>query len=108
MACSGASLLPAIRISAFILIQDAIAMTLATSQILAPKTIQKAISQLDLPGTSLQNLFGWGLGGSNVARQGGRNFAYDIFNVTRRVATGRVPAGTLAVTKPQAVGTRQA
>ena len=70
-------------------------MTLATSQILAPKTIQKAISQLDLPGTSLQNLFGWGLGGSNVARQGGRNFAYDIFNVTRRVATGRVPAGTL-------------
>ena len=83
-------------------------MTLTTSQILAPKTIQKAISQLDLPGTSLQNLFGWGLGGSNVARQGGRNFSYDIFNLTRRVATGRVPAAALAVTKPQAVGTRQA
>jgi len=83
-------------------------MTLATSQILAPKTIEKAISQLELPGTSLQTLFGWGLGGKNVARHGGRNFSYDIFNVTRRVATGRVPAQTLAVARPQPVGTQQA
>jgi hypothetical protein len=83
-------------------------MTLATSQILAPKTIEKAISQLALPGTSLSTLFGWGLGGSNVARHGGRNFSYDIFNVTRKVATGRVPAQSLGVTKPQAVSTRPA
>jgi hypothetical protein len=83
-------------------------MTYATSQLLAPKTIQKAISQLELPGTSLQTLMGWGLGGSNVARHGGRNFSYDIFNVTRKVATGRVPQQTLATTKPQAVGMRQA
>src|SRR3954469_17212180 len=83
-------------------------MTLATSQILAPKTIQKAISQLELPGTSLQTLFGWGLGGTNVARQGGRMFSYDIFNVTRKVATGRVPAQALAVTKPQSVGGKTA
>lgn len=83
-------------------------MTYATSQLLAPKTIQKAISQLELPGTSLQTLFGWGLGGTNVARQGGRNFSYDIFNVTRKVASGRVPAQSLAVTKPQAVSTVQA
>ena len=47
------------------------------------------------PGTSLQTLFGWGIGGTNVARHGGRNFAYDIFNVTRKVATGRVPAAAL-------------
>src|SRR5436190_16652636 len=80
-------------------------MTLATSQILAPKTIEKAISQLELPGTSLQTLFGWGIGGTNVARHGGRNFSYDVFNVTRKVATGRVPAQTLAVAKPQAVRT---
>ena len=39
-------------------------MTLSTAQLLAPQTIRKAISQLDLPGTSLQNLFGWGLGGA--------------------------------------------
>jgi len=83
-------------------------MTYATSQLLAPKTIQKAISQLELPGTSLQNLFGWGLGGTNVARQGGRNFTYDIFNVTRKVATGRVPAKELAITKPQSVGSKTA
>jgi hypothetical protein len=83
-------------------------MTYATSQLLAPKTIQKAISQLELPGTSLQNLLGWGLGGTNVARHGGRNFSYDIFNTTRKVATGRVPAQSLATTRPQAVGTRQA
>jgi hypothetical protein len=79
-------------------------MTVATSQLLAPKTIQKAISQLDLPGTSLQTLFGWGLGGSNVASQGGRNFSYDVFNIARSIATGRVPMQTLAVTKPQSVG----
>src|SRR5262249_24455404 len=76
-------------------------MTLATSQILAPKTIEKAISQLELPGTSLQSLLGWGIGGTNVARQGGRNFSYDVFNVTRKVATGRVPAQAMAVAKPQ-------
>jgi hypothetical protein len=83
-------------------------MTLATSQILAPKTIQKAISQLELPGTSLQTLLGWGLGGTNVARHGGRNFHYDIFNVTRKVATGRAPAQSLSVTRPQAVGSNSA
>jgi hypothetical protein len=83
-------------------------MTYATSQLLAPKTIQKAISQLELPGTSLQTLLGWGIGGSNVARHGGRNFSYDIFNVTRKVATGRVPQQALAVAKPQAIGNRSA
>lgn len=78
-------------------------MSLSTAQLLAPQTIRKAISQLDLPGTSLQTLFGWGLGGSNVARQAGRNFSYDIFNITRKVATGRVPAQTMSTTKPQAL-----
>ena len=83
-------------------------MTLALSQILAPKTIQKAISQIELPGTSLQNLFGWGISGTNVARHGGRSFQYDIFNITRKVATGRVPAESLAVTKPQKVASTPA
>jgi hypothetical protein len=77
-------------------------MSLATSDLLAPQTIRKAISQLELPGTSLQNLFGWGLGGTNVIRQSGRSFAYDIFNTTRTVATGRVPADPSHRTKPQA------
>ena len=78
-------------------------MTLSTAQLLAPQTIRKAISQLDLPGTSLQNLFGWGLGGGNTVRQAGRNFSYDIFNVSRQVATARVPAQAMARTAPQSV-----
>ena len=78
-------------------------MTLSTAQLLAPQTIRKAISQLDLPGTSLQTLFGWGLGGTNVARQSGRNFAYDVFNITRKVASGRVPGNTSHRTKAQSV-----
>jgi Phage major capsid protein E len=78
-------------------------MTLSTAQLLAPKTIRQAISQLELPGTSLQTLFGWGLGGTNVARQAGRSFSYDVFNVTRKVATGRAPAEALSITKAQAV-----
>src|SRR5262245_22651998 len=78
-------------------------MSLSTAQLLAPQTIRKAISQLELPGTSLQNLFGWGLSGGNTARQAGRNFAYDIFNVSRQVATARVPAQAMARTAPQAV-----
>lgn len=78
-------------------------MTLSTAQLLAPQTIRKAISQLDLPGTSLQTLFGWGLGGDNVTRQAGRNFSYDIFNITRQLATGRNPGQAMSTTKAQSV-----
>ena len=38
-----------------------------------------------------------------MTRQSGRNFSYDIFNITRKVATGRVPAQALSTTKPQGV-----
>jgi hypothetical protein len=50
-------------------------MGVPTAQVLAPKTILKAVSQLELPGTSLQRLFGWGLGGKNIDRQSGRSFS---------------------------------
>ncbi|MDX1944348.1 MAG: major capsid protein [Pirellulaceae bacterium] len=80
-------------------------MSASTAQLLAPQTIRKAISQIDLPGTSLQNLFGWGLGGTNVVRQAGRHFSYDIFNLTRSVATARVPGQASNRTKAQKVGT---
>ena len=79
-------------------------MSLSTAQLLAPQTIRKAISQLDLPGTSLSTLFGWGLGGSNVTRQSGRNFSYDVFNDTRKLASGRVPGQSTGKTRPQSVG----
>lgn len=80
-------------------------MSNSTQTLLAPKTIQQAISQLALPGTALQNLFGWGLGGSNRARQSGRNFSYDIFDHTRKVATARVPGQAASRQKPQKVAT---
>lgn len=76
-------------------------MTVPTAQVLAPKTILKAVSQLELPGTSLQRLFGWGLGGQNVARQTGRNFSYDIVRATQSIAVGRAPAQSASRQAPQ-------
>jgi len=73
-------------------------------QVLAPKTILKAISQIEMPGTTLQNLFGWGLSGTNRAQQSGRSFAYDIFDNTQTIATGRVPAQPASRQAPQSVG----
>ena len=66
-------------------------MGVSTQQILAPKTILHAVSQMALPGTTLQRLFGWGISGGNTERVSGRNFAYDILDNSRRVATARVP-----------------
>jgi hypothetical protein len=80
-------------------------MSLSTAQLLAPQTIRKAISQLDLPGTSLQSLMGWGLGGTNFTRQSGRNFSYDVFDHSRKVASGRVPGQASSRTKAQKVAT---
>lgn len=80
-------------------------MGTSAATLLAPKTIYKAISQLDLPGTTLQSLFGWKLGGRNIRRLSGRHFSYDIFNHTRSVATGRVPGQVASRTRPQRVGT---
>jgi len=40
-------------------------MGLSVSQVLAPKTIFKAVQQLNLPGTTLQRLFGWHFSGTN-------------------------------------------
>ena len=82
-------------------------MSLSTAQVLAPKTILKAISQLDLPGTALQKLMGWGLSGGNVRRQSGRNYSWDIFNNSRKIATGRDKAQTANRQKAQGVSAQQ-
>src|SRR5690606_17285400 len=58
---------------------------------LAPQTIFSAISQMQLSGATLQRLFGWGFAGENRQRISGRNFSYDIFDNTRKIATARVP-----------------
>lgn len=79
-------------------------MGVSTQQILAPKTILQAVTQMALPGTTLQRLFGWGFGGTNIDRQSGRNFSYDIFDATRRIASGRVPGQVSSRQQPQKVG----
>lgn len=78
-------------------------MSQSTATVLAPKTILHAIAQMDLPGTSLQNLFGWGFQGSNRAQQSGRHFAYDVLTHTRTIATARVPGQSASRQKPQKV-----
>lgn len=78
-------------------------MSQSTATVLAPKTILHAIAQMDLPGTTLQNLFGWGLRGTNRVAQSGRNFSYDIMSPTRNVATARVPGQAASRQKPQSV-----
>jgi hypothetical protein len=66
-------------------------MSLSIAQVLAPKTILKAVQQLNLPGTSLQRLFGWHFQGTNKIQQSGRSFAYDVVPGTRSIATARSP-----------------
>lgn len=79
-------------------------MPRSIQQVLAPKTVLKAIAQIDLPGTTLSRLFGWHLAGTNKTRQSGRNFSWDIFDNTRSIATGRVPAQAAGRTSAQKVG----
>jgi hypothetical protein len=82
-------------------------MPVSTQHILASQTILQVVAQMNLTGTTLQRLFGWGFGGTNVARQSGRTFSYDIFDNTRRVATARVPGQSSGRQSPQKIGTVQ-
>lgn len=80
-------------------------MGLSVSQVLAPKTIVKAVLQLNLPGTTLQRLFGWHFAGSNKVQQSGRNFSFDIIPTTRQLATARNPGQAANRQEPQGVQT---
>lgn len=95
-------------------------------QILSPIVIRKAISQLAVPGTVLSQEFGWNVtNGPNPGalfsegntQEGGvvqprgnfddsdiRESSYDIFNHTRKIATGRSPGVESKYRKPQRVG----
>lgn len=93
-------------------------------QILSPQVILERISRIQLPGTSLSQLFGWnvgagpvngammkgndaegfGGGGGNTRDHAGRTGQYDIFDNTRRIATASVPGTASTIVEPQVVG----
>lgn len=86
----------------------------SVSDLLSNLQILGEISTIDLPGTSLQRLFGWNITSfatpnveGNVQDSALRTGQYDIFDVTRRVATGRTPGAAMSVQKPQRVGFTQ-
>lgn len=86
----------------------------AVNDLLSNLQILGEISTLDLPGTSLQRLFGWNIASfatpnvtGNVEDSPLRTGQYDIFDVTRRVATGSVPGTAMTTRKPQKVGQTQ-
>lgn len=90
-------------------------MALSLPDLLRPNPINKVKSRLEVTDTVLQNMFGAGLpawegepenpNASNVTQGRGRQFAYDVFNKTRRVATARAPGQTSGTVAPQKVGT---
>ena len=83
----------------------------AVSEILSPLVIVDRISRIDFPGTALSSIFGWNVTNffganpqGNTMDHGLRTGRYDIFDVTRKVATARVPGAASSNQKPQFVG----
>lgn len=72
--------------------------------VLSTQRIWAVVSRVKKAEFPISRFFGFDFGGSNVEQFGGRDFRYDIFDHTRRVAKGRAPGAALATSKPQAVG----
>lgn len=97
--------------------------------ILSPLAILEQISRFNLPGTTLSNLLGFGIGaggpvdgamtlatrnaaggvgpGGNTRDWDLRSGSYDVFDNTRKVAQGSIPDSSGRVITPQRVGTVQ-
>lgn len=83
----------------------------AVSELLAPEVILREVSRVQLPGTVLSDLFGWGLAARDPDAQGGnmidyplRDGSYDVYNRTRRLAVGSVPGTANTNVAPQKAG----
>ncbi len=83
----------------------------SVDQILAPQVIAERFSRLEFPGTSLSKLLGFSISNFMGANPVGavmdwalRSGQYDIFDITRRTATGRTPGTASGQQKPQKVG----
>lgn len=79
----------------------------AAQDLFAPLYIREVVSRVNPALTTLSRLFGFDVGGSNREQQSGRNFAFDYFDHTREVASGRAPDAASAAIKPQLAGTVQ-
>ena len=71
-------------------------------------TINKIISRIQGPTNKLTRFYGLNPGGANVDSVGGDKFAWDIFDRTRGLATGRFRGSPAGTAKPQKVGHVQA
>lgn len=83
----------------------------SVNELMAPEVILREVSRLQLPGTVLSDLFGWGMSARDPETQTGnmidyplRDGSYDVFNRTQEVATARVPGQAHANMPPQKVG----
>lgn len=79
-------------------------MGLSVRETLAPQRIIGVFQQLRLGPTTFSDIFRWTMAQGNVLPYGGREFQYDVFDITRKVATGRLPGDTSATVEPQKVG----
>lgn len=86
----------------------------SVDSLLSPLVVLDRISRLDLPGTSISRLLGWNIANfASATLQGAtreyplRTGQYDIFDITRKIASGRVPGTGPSKQKPQKVGTVQ-
>jgi hypothetical protein len=73
-------------------------------QLLGTTVVTRAISRIKTPMSRLQQFFGMQPGGPAVNPVGGSMAGYDIFDRTRRIATGRPPFAGPANRAPQAIG----
>jgi hypothetical protein len=83
----------------------------SVNELLAPEVILREVSRIKLPGTTLSDIFGWGLAQRNPDNMTGnvidydlRDGRYDVFNRSREIATATVPGTQNVNIKPQKVG----
>lgn len=73
-------------------------------QLLHNQVVVDVISNIKTPMDRMQTFYRMGIGGANTTSLPGREFSYDIFDVTRDIAQGRSPNAGPANIKRQPIG----
>lgn len=73
-------------------------------QLLMAPVVTRVISTIKVPGERIQQWAGMQPGGPNVFRAGGHHTGWDVFDHTRKLATGRPPGTGPATVPKQRVG----